>query len=68
MNCIICRTSPRDGDRLSCTSLACVEAVHAMPLEELEAVREREVLEHWKANPPPADGSGVYVHIMEKGE
>ena len=43
-------------------------ALDAMSTEELAAIREREVLEHWREHPPHPDGRGVYIHVMERDE
>lgn len=64
--CIICG-QPRDGGRIWCGADACLQAVLAMPLEEIEAVREREVIEALRGA-PPADGRGVYIHITPRDQ
>lgn len=65
--CIICG-KPRDGGRIWCGDDACLQAVKAMPLDEINEIRQREALEAWRQSPMPADGRGVYIHITPKDE
>jgi hypothetical protein len=62
MTCLFCN-QPRHEQRLDCGSAECVAKVNAMTTDELFAIRERECLEAWRANPPPADGRGTYIHL-----
>jgi hypothetical protein len=57
---------PRDGGRIWCGDDACLEIVTKIPTAKLNAIRQREAIEALRKSPPPADGSGVYVHITPK--
>lgn len=61
--CIICG-NPRHEQRLTCNRDECLAAARAMPIEEIHAIREREVIEAFRR--APADGAGVYVHFLER--
>lgn len=63
--CIICG-KPRDGGRIWCGDDACLQAVKSMPIEEINAIREREAIEAFRQM--PADGRGVYIHFMPRDE
>ncbi len=57
--CIICGR-PRDGDYLTCNSPACADAVDALLLADVEAVRLAEAVEAMR-------GPGAaYVHVRPK--
>lgn len=63
MQCVICG-KPRDGCRLWCGDEACLQACLALPVEYLNAIREREAVEAMR--PAPADGRGVYIHMTPR--
>lgn len=63
--CIICGR-PRDGGRIWCGDDECLKKVVAMPVSEINAVREKEAIEAMARSPPPADGAGVYVHFTPR--
>lgn len=65
MDCIACG-KPRDGGRIWCGDDACLKAVLAMPIEEINAIRMREALEAWQSSPPSEDGRGVYIHVNDR--
>jgi hypothetical protein len=50
-SCIVCG-KPRDGGRIWCGDDACLEIVKAMPVEEINAIRQQEALAAWRQSHP----------------
>jgi hypothetical protein len=49
------------------TGLTAQQAAIRWP-DRAEAIREHQVICTWRQNPPPADGSGVYIHMRGRDE
>ena len=61
--CLHC-PRPRSGTRLDCGSPECMARTKALPYEEINAIRQREVIEGMRQ--APADGRGWYIHMMPR--
>lgn len=63
MTCIFCNRE-RHEQELTCAAPVCRARVRAMPWEKVNAIREAEALEHWRANP----GGNWYIHMTPRDD
>lgn len=60
--CIICGKPREDDGYLTCADTTCRRAIDAIPDDEIDAIRRREVIETLRAG----NGRATYIHLTPK--